>query len=57
MFITALHTLLENCPNLFYVLNTDFKNLFKNIFFLAGHWWLTRVILATQEAEIRRLMV
>jgi hypothetical protein len=23
----------------------------------AGHWWLTPVILATQEAEIRRIMV
>jgi hypothetical protein len=26
--------------------------MFKKIF-LAGHWWLTPVILATQEAEIR----
>jgi hypothetical protein len=24
---------------------------------LAGHWWLTPVILATQEAEIRRITV
>jgi hypothetical protein len=24
---------------------------------LAGHWWLTPVILATQEAEMRRIMV
>jgi hypothetical protein len=24
---------------------------------LAGHWWLTPVILAIQEAEIRRIMV
>jgi hypothetical protein len=23
----------------------------------AGHWWLTAVILATQEAEIRQIMV
>jgi hypothetical protein len=23
----------------------------------ARHWWLTPVILATQEAEIRRIMV
>jgi hypothetical protein len=23
----------------------------------AGHWWLTRVILAAQEAEIRRIVV
>jgi hypothetical protein len=22
-----------------------------------GHWWLTPVLLATQEAEIRRIMV
>jgi hypothetical protein len=25
--------------------------------FLAGRWWLTPVILATQEAEIRRITV
>jgi hypothetical protein len=25
--------------------------------FLAGRWWLTPVMLATQEAEIRRIMV
>jgi hypothetical protein len=24
---------------------------------VAGHWWLTPVILATQEAEIRRITV
>jgi hypothetical protein len=24
---------------------------------LARHWWLTPVILATQEAEIRRIVV
>jgi hypothetical protein len=24
---------------------------------IAGHWWLTPVILATQEAEIRRIVV
>jgi hypothetical protein len=24
---------------------------------IAGHWWLTSVILATQEAEIRRITV
>jgi hypothetical protein len=23
----------------------------------AGHWWLTPIILATQEAEIRRIMI
>jgi hypothetical protein len=30
----------------------NFKNLF-----LARHWWLTPVILTTQEAEIRRIEV
>jgi hypothetical protein len=24
---------------------------------MAGHWWLMPIILATQEAEIRRIMV
>jgi hypothetical protein len=24
---------------------------------LVGHWWLTLLILATQEAKIRRIMV
>jgi hypothetical protein len=24
---------------------------------LAGHWWLTPIILATEEAEIRRVVV
>jgi hypothetical protein len=24
---------------------------------VVGHWWLTLIILATQEAEIRRIMV
>jgi hypothetical protein len=24
---------------------------------VVGHWWLTHVILATQEAEIRRMAV
>jgi hypothetical protein len=24
---------------------------------LAGHWWLTPIILATMEAEIKRIMV
>jgi hypothetical protein len=28
-----------------------------NDMFKAGHWWLTPVILATQEAEIRRIKV
>jgi hypothetical protein len=28
-----------------------------NIHTVARHWWLTPVILATQEAEIRRIVV
>jgi hypothetical protein len=34
----------------------DVKYLFKKMS-VAGHWWLTPVILATQEAEIRRIAV
>jgi hypothetical protein len=30
---------------------------FKTVRKIAGHWWLTPVILATQEAEIRRISV
>jgi hypothetical protein len=26
-------------------------------FIYAGHWWLTPIILASQEAEIRRIVV
>jgi hypothetical protein len=33
------------------------KTLFTKIISMARHWWLTPVILATQEVEIRRLMV
>jgi hypothetical protein len=29
----------------------------KNFFFSVRHWWLMFVILATQEAEIRRITV
>jgi hypothetical protein len=29
----------------------------KNVILSAGRWWLTPVILATQEAEIRRMEV
>jgi hypothetical protein len=32
------------------------KNAFKKTE-VARHWWLTPIILATQEAEIRRIMV
>jgi hypothetical protein len=32
-------------------------NIFHDIFSRAGHWWLTPVILATQEAEIRKTVV
>jgi hypothetical protein len=28
-----------------------------NKYILAGHWWLTPLILATQEAEIREITV
>jgi hypothetical protein len=37
----------------YYGLNFHFKN-YKN---LAKHWWLTLVILGTQEAEVRRIRV
>jgi hypothetical protein len=30
------------------------KNTFKTF---RGHWWLTPIILTTQEAEIRRIVV
>jgi hypothetical protein len=30
-------------------------NIFKKS--LVGHWWLTLVVLATEEAEIRRIAV
>jgi hypothetical protein len=42
MFVVTLHHLLKG--------NKERK-------YLTGHWWLTPVILATQEAEIRRIMV
>jgi hypothetical protein len=31
--------------------------LVRNVICLAKHWWLTYVILATQEVEIRRISV
>jgi hypothetical protein len=38
--------------------STPSKKIFiLKISFLTRHWWLTPVILATQEAEIRRLEV
>jgi hypothetical protein len=30
---------------------------YKNFIFQAGHWWLSPIILATQEAENRRISV
>jgi hypothetical protein len=30
---------------------------FKNNQNVAGHWWLMSIIVATQEAEIRRIVV
>jgi hypothetical protein len=33
------------------------ETLFKTRVILAGHWWLTLVILATQEVEVRRIKV
>jgi hypothetical protein len=30
---------------------------FKNLYFSPGRWWLTPVILATQERKIRRISV
>jgi hypothetical protein len=36
-------------------LHIEFQKVKKCI--LAGHWWLTPVILATWEADIRRIMV
>jgi hypothetical protein len=37
------------------ILSSSDENGFKRV--QAGHWWLTPVILATQEAEIRRISV
>jgi hypothetical protein len=33
-----------------------FRSLVKKLW-CAGHWWLTSIILAIQEAEIRRMEV
>jgi hypothetical protein len=29
----------------------------ERLYMIAGHWWVPPVILATQEAEIRRIVV
>jgi hypothetical protein len=34
-----------------------YKLFIKKCIYLSGSWWLMSVILATQEAEIRRIMV
>jgi hypothetical protein len=43
------------------VLEGSFLNLIKRIYVKttarAGHWWLTSIILASQEAAIRRIAV
>jgi hypothetical protein len=38
-------------------LHLHYSSKYIKKYFLAGHWWLTLVILATQQAEIRRIMV
>jgi hypothetical protein len=38
-------------------INIQIYKKLKKIKQYARHWWLTPVILATQEAEIRRIMV
>jgi hypothetical protein len=38
--------------NALVAINFNFKKIL-----LAGHWWLTPIILATQETEIRRISV
>jgi hypothetical protein len=38
------------------ILKIIFDPLIENII-ITGHWWLIPVILATQEAEIRRIAV
>jgi hypothetical protein len=39
----------DSLPNKFMALSSNSST--------TGHWWLTPVILATQEAEIRRIVV
>jgi hypothetical protein len=38
-------------------MNMLYKFLNKNCKQIAGHWWLKPVILATQDAEIKRIAV
>jgi hypothetical protein len=33
------------------------KDVLKDVHIQPGYWWLTPIILTTQEAEIRRIMV
>jgi hypothetical protein len=41
----------------FFILFLHKHNLQKILKLIAGHWWLLPAILATLEAEIRRIMV
>jgi hypothetical protein len=59
MYLIFLHVCVNHQKE-----NEDPKRLLGSKYFytkngqlLAGHWWLIAVILATQEAEIRRIMV
>jgi hypothetical protein len=55
---------IESCTTMSILWSYALDNIVSNSFSyslsesrIAGHWWLTRVILATQKAEIRRITV